>query len=121
MLSGCAGLSNIGKSPEEIVALRAKARWDAIVAGEWETAYGYSTPAFRKAIKLTGFMNIARSMVVRKGAEVQTVTCSDATCDVVVKVLFSPPLQGRGGGVLDTEVPERWVKEDGNWYIYQRF
>jgi len=115
-LAGCASFAALAPAPEQLVAERAEARWRALIAGDWEKAYGYSTPAFRSAIPLSGYMNMVRSAVTRKEVAVRGVTCADGMCEATVKLFFQAPMSK--GVTLDTEVRERWIEEDGIWYIY---
>ncbi len=120
LLSACAGLQEMGKTPEELVRMRAESRWQAIIAGDWESAYSFSTPAFRSAVGLAAFTDRLRGAANRKGVEIRSVTCQQATCDVVLRLVFQP-LMPRGHGELTTDMNERWVEVAGRWYVYQRF
>lgn len=118
MLQGCAGSAPFYGSPEEIVRARAEARWKAIIASDWARAYGFSTPAFRQSVSMDGFLNIVRSSAARTGAKVMGVECAGTACDVTVKVDFKTPLLK--GTALDTDVRERWVEVDNQWFFYQK-
>ncbi|HMB40230.1 MAG TPA: hypothetical protein VKO85_14215, partial [Wenzhouxiangellaceae bacterium] len=45
LLAAC---SEPPRAPEEIVAERAQARWDAVIAGDPESSYEYQTPGYRE-------------------------------------------------------------------------
>jgi len=117
MLAGCAAFAP--KAPELEVRERAQARWDALIAGNWEKAYSYSTPAYRKAVDLFGFRARSAGPVKLKSAEVVNARCRDLTCEVTVRVGFAP-LQ-RGYPETFTDLEDRWVLESGDWWRYERF
>ena len=120
VLAGCSSVGEIVQTPEQIVTERAQARWLAVIAGKWETAYSFATPAFRAAVDLESFANRLRGSATRKSVEVKSAACAETTCDVVLELAFEPAIK-RGYGLLKTDLTERWVKEEGRWYIYLRY
>jgi hypothetical protein len=59
-MAGCAGLGGLTKDspPKEkqaVVTERANARWAALIKGDIDTAYAYSSPASRKAVSIESF------------------------------------------------------------------
>ncbi|WP_347248995.1 hypothetical protein [Zoogloea sp.] len=117
LLAGCATIGS--REPEVDVAERAQARWGALVSGNWEKAYSYATPAYRKAVDLFGFRGRSAPAAKLKSAEVVNVKCKDATCDVTMRIGFAP-LQ-RGYPETTTDLEERWILEAGEWWRYERF
>jgi hypothetical protein len=117
-VAGCASLAP-GK-PEEVVRQRAQARWDALLAGEWKTAYGYMSPSYRALVEEKRFANQFGSGAGWVSAEVFKVTCADEKCTVVMEVKFKPILGMRAGNVATTSFEESWIREDGQWWMFQR-
>lgn len=117
-LTACASLQEIGKTPEEIVAMRAASRWNAIIAGEWETAYSYATSGYRGAVDLKGFIGRTSGMANRKSVDIRSVKCEASSCEVVVGMTYVPAQPGFGE--LTTEFSERWVEEEGRWFVHLR-
>lgn len=117
VLAGCASFAT--REPETDVRERAQARWDALVTGNWEKAYSFATPAYRKAVDLFGFRGRSAPAAKLKSAEVVNVKCKDATCDVTMRIGFAP-LQ-RGYPETTTDLEERWILEAGEWWRYERF
>jgi hypothetical protein len=117
VLAGCASFA--AREPETDVRERAQARWDALVTGNWEKAYSFATPAYRKAVDLFGFRGRSAPAAKLKSAEVVNVKCKDATCDVSMRIGFAP-LQ-RGYPETTTDLEERWILEAGEWWRYERF
>lgn len=118
-LQGCAG-SGLGATPEDIVRERAKSRWDALIAGQWEKAYNFSTPAYRNAVDLFGFRLRAGSPPGRlTGAEIVGVKCEESSCDATVRLSFFPLKSGFPE--LTAEHSERWVFSDGGWWRFEKY
>ncbi len=106
------------ESPEEIVRLRAEARWKALIARDFETAYNFATPAYRSAIDLAGFKARQGSAVSWNSAQVVKVSCQESLCEATIKVGFKAVQ--RGYPDMDTEFPERWVLEENRWWVHQK-
>lgn len=117
--TGCA-TSPQPAPPEQIVAQRAQARWDAMVAGDWETAYSFATPAYRNAIDLNGFRRRSGGQASWLGSEIRTVECEKDVCNVLVRLAFRP-IMLRDLPELHTDYDERWVLVDGDWWIFLKF
>ena len=104
-------------SPAEVkvaaVTERSNARWQAMIKGDFQTAYGMMTDASRKSVTLEGFRGRSRS-VVFKDAKVQKVSCEAESCKVDVFVTYDhPKLKGVGFPATET-----WVIEHGMfWYV----
>lgn len=117
VLGGCASL-DIGKTPEQIVAERAAARWNAIIASKWEDAYAYATPGYRAAISLEAFQGrTSNGAIRRQGAEVVKVACEQADrCVATVRLAYKPLMPNFP--VMHTDIDERWIDEGGHWCIH---
>ena len=119
-LSACATQPpGVPKSNEEIVAERAQARVDALLAGDLPAAWSYTTPGYRQ--RVTNPMHYS-STVGGSGnwisAEVGSVTCSsDEAC--TVRMMITYPLI-RGGLENTRPLEERWIKTEGQWWIFHR-
>lgn len=118
VLSGCALLKP--PPPEEVVRERAQARWNALLAGKFEDAYQFLSPASRNVVSLQRFRASIGGADTWKGAEVHKVTCSQADrCTVSIKVSYSAILRGRSLGTIDTSVEETWLLDAGQWWLPQ--
>lgn len=121
VVAGCAGAPATVQTPEDRVAQRAQARWDHLLQGRWDDAYGYFTPGYREANSLETFQ---RSMLGRRirwaSAQLQGVECESAErCIASVEIDFE--LIGGMPGVPQVESsrlsPEVWLRLDGEWYF----
>lgn len=117
-LAGCAAL---GPRPaEDIVRERAQARWNALLAGKFEDAYAYLSPATRNVVSLQRFRSSVGGAAAWKGAEVHKVTCNQPErCMVTVKVSYRPLLRGSSLGTIETSVEETWLLDAGQWWLPQ--
>jgi hypothetical protein len=106
--------ASTAKTLEDRVKERAAKRWEALIDGDLDTAYGF----FSKATKNTYPLELYR-VKMRPGlwreARVDTVKCSDEICDVTVILTID---HARIKGIV-TPVAERWIIQDGQaWYVY---
>lgn len=117
-LAGCAALSP--RSAEDIVRERAQARWNALVAGNFEEAYKYLSPASRSVVSLQRFRGSVGGAATWRSAEVHKVTCNQSErCTVSIKVRYSPALRVGTLGTIETSVEETWLFDAGQWWLPQ--
>lgn len=111
-LAGCATL---GQPPEVAVKERSQARWDALVKGDFDAAYGYMSPGSRA---VQSQANYAGSL--RKGfwtsAKVDRVVCATKqACDVELTIEYE--FQGHS---RKTPLKETWVREGSDWWYVKK-
>jgi len=110
VLVGCA--TPVGKSDEELITDRAQERWAAIIAGNYDKAYEYISPAGRSIVTAQGFKSSMKPGF-HKGARVVGVKCgTPEVCDVQLEIEYE--FQGKR---TKTPLPEKWVKQDGKWWF----
>lgn len=117
LLASCAALDT--RSPEEVVAERAQARWEALVAGNIQDAYQYYSPGYRSGVSAGALAGqVAGRQVQWKKANIHEVTCEEAVCRAVVFVDYQArsPLPRVGRLESSTRVEETWIESGGNWY-----
>ena len=97
----------------DVVRARATERWQAVIKGDLDKAYGFMSETSWQATSLDRFK--ARSRVAAfTGAEIQKVECEAEICRVDVFVTYDHRLM-KGVGM---PLRETWVIERGNaWYI----
>jgi hypothetical protein len=118
LLAGCASLS--GK-PEDIVRARAQARWDALLKGDFERAYGYISPGGRAVVPYPTYRGRIGGAVTWKSAEVASVTCETLEkCSVQVKVTYLPAMHRSAIGTIERHMEETWVVDAGQWWLVYR-
>lgn len=118
LLSACATTSTA--EPEDIVRDRAQARWDALLVGDFETAYSYYSPGFRSATSVVDFaIGIRMRKVQYLSAEYQDQSCENNVCTVQFKLGYrvAKPVPGVDNWESEGVVSEQWIKSDGEWWF----
>ena len=117
-LVGCASLR---PAPEEAVRKLATQRWQALLAGKFDQAYEFATPAFRK-LRSVDFYRTNRSAVPVKwvSAEVMRVDCEPQRCVAKVKLITRPIMPGFNKLNLETALEEVWIEENGQWWMFEK-
>ena len=109
-------------SPPEpqTVEERAQARWDHVVAREFEQAYEFMSPGYRATTPLHEYMIDIMSRPVRwTSAEVIGASCLEEVCRVSVEVTYQAV--GAPGPLRHLrparQIEERWLQVDGQWWF----
>jgi hypothetical protein len=116
MISACAATP---QSREDEIRLRAQARWDALLEGDYVTAHSYLSPGYRSTISAVDFEIEIRSRRVRyQSAEYQSQSCNENTCTVTMSIGFKvmEPVRGLPEWDSTSSVAEQWVRTDGEWW-----
>ncbi len=118
LLAACA--TTPPPTPEETVAARAQARWQAQLAGDFEKAYGYLTPASRALKPYAVWHGGIRGFTTWKSAEVASVTCETSEkCVARIKVVHQPVVLRKSLGSIDSAIDETWLFDDGQWWFLE--
>jgi hypothetical protein len=117
-LSACAHVAT-SATTEEIVHDRAQTRWNAQVAGDWEKAYSLFAPSYRAVVSSDAHRARLGAAAKLTEAEVTNVVCEAEVCTVRVRLGFAPVLKSRALPVESTHFEERWVLEEGHWWLFQ--
>jgi hypothetical protein len=116
LLAGCA----VNPAAQEQKVLdRAQARWDAVIAGDLESAYTYYSPGYRSATSVIDFAVEMRTRRVRyTSAKYVSHECGEARCTVKFLVGFRIPAPVPGMTVFDSTqlIEDTWVRTDGKWW-----
>lgn len=117
-LGGCASFLSV--PPEAIVTQRAQERLDALMSGQTEESYAYTTPGYRSIRTWQEYSRNWAGVGMWLSAEVTEVDCGDLAkpqrCDAVVFVEFKAPRLQQS----ETYLRESWLLIDRNWYFYQK-
>ena len=130
LLAGCAAPGAVSSSApaaavltpakaEDAVRVRAQQRWDWLVTGKYEDAYGYTTPAFRGLNTAQNYRNRFGTGASWTGARVQSVECATPE-RCTVQVADDTRVVARGfRDPITTSAVETWLLEEGQWWYYQ--
>lgn len=119
-MASCAVLQG---PPEQRVEARAKARYEALVARDYEKAHSFFTPSFRKSWTYREYLIMRPPVVQYRKAEVVSVKCdAQDSCSVGVNVSYTPTSDVRGAPralEISRFNEEKWIRVDGDWWLYQ--
>jgi len=108
-------------SKEAWVGQRALERMNALIAMDWEKAYGFMSPSRRKIVPYSVFEKRNRvAAILRKRAEVKKVDCNENTCDVSLMldhVYIGGVIDAMQGQENTSTVREKWVFIRDNWWF----
>ena len=108
-LGACAALDP--RSPEEKVAERARARWDALLKKDIKGAYEYLSPAKRSTMTLERYGGTI-TPGFWKSATVGAVKCESAqVCSVETTIEYQFK-----GERMSTPFKEKWINDGSNWW-----
>ena len=106
-------------SEGDTIDKRAQDRWDALLAGDYETAYSFYSPGFRSTTPMIDLAIRIRSQRVKwVSAEYKDHSCDESVCTVNVLVGFkvAKPVRGMKEWENSTLVHEQWIKTEGQWW-----
>jgi adenosylcobinamide amidohydrolase len=127
LLAGCAGLTkgplSQDASPEAVrsaVAARAKARWDALIRGDYEAAYAFLSPGTRATFPLQRYRATINPDFAYQAAEVAKVQCAEEKCDVTISLTYELKNSKIPVGQVTTPTFETWIIEQGQAWLLLR-
>ena len=104
---------------ENAVSVRAQQRWDWLMAGKFDDAYTYTTPAYRALNTAQDYRNRFSSGAKWVDPKVDSVTCEgDERCRVKIVLGIQVPARGFTKPTRSVII-ETWLPEDGQWWFYQ--
>jgi len=116
-------LSACATSPaarDEAVQQRAQARWDALLAGDYATAYTYLSPGYRSSMSVTDFEISFRTRRIQYlSADYLQHSCEEAVCTVQMTLGYkiARPMTGVPEWKSSSVVEERWINAGGEWWF----
>jgi hypothetical protein len=119
-MAGCAGLGVDSASPEGQVRKLAQARWDATLADEYEKVYNLTPPSYRALVSFKGYRSGIGNAAVVVGAKVISVRCTEDACTSMTELAYRHRQNLKSSEPSTMGLEERWIKEDGQWWLYQR-
>ena len=120
LLAACATPGGVTvESPQDVkiaaVTARAKARWQAVIDGNAEGAYGFLSPGSKAVTSFERYRARARLAGFRS-ADIESVECETEVCKVSLRVTLDHRLMSG----LSVPVEETWVLENGQyWYVWR--
>lgn len=119
LLAGCASTFT-SATPEDIVGKRAQQRVDLVLERKYDQAYEYLAPSYRTLNNVESYRGRFGDGAKLIEPKVANVECStEERCVVTVKLKILVVARGFGQPI-DSNMTETWLKEDGQWWYYQR-
>ena len=124
LILALAGLSACAATPgnqgtDRVIPERAQARWDALLAGDIETAYTYLSPGYRSTMSVVDYgISLSTRRVKWKSAEYLDHQCEEQRCAVSLKIGYSvaQPMPGVKAYESFNVRDETWIYTDGQWW-----
>lgn len=116
LVAGCAGLKPA--TPEEAVAERAQAYFDAVIAKDFKTSYALHAPSYRDRYNYDAHVLRSTSSGINYvAAKVLRVNCPSAeACVAMVELSYKAVgLRSPLKSPVTTMLEDRWVYIDGEW------
>lgn len=96
---------------------RVEARWAALVAGDFDRAYEFETPAYRKIYTAQQFRaRFGRDLRWKQARVVEIELRRPEVATVAVEIEYSIFASGRGMMEDKTVDTETWLRVDGQWW-----
>ena len=123
-LSGCATLQpgdseKWRESQRPVLKERAEARWNALIKGDIEKAYTFTTPDYRAVVSAQQYRGKYGRVADWRVARVVNVSYDVPTVAAVsVEVTYRVGIPGAGGELIETQksISEKWIYKDREWW-----
>jgi hypothetical protein len=116
LLSACAATQTNDNGIEE----RAQARWDALLAKDYATAYSFYSPGYRSSTTVVDFEISQRvRRVTWIDAKVGESSCTADVCTISTLATHRVvrPVPGITAWENDNLITEQWVRSNGEWWF----
>ncbi len=121
-LTGCASrVGSMATDKEQVVERRAQERLNHLKGKNYTQAYAYLAPSYRSVVSAESYGNQFGNGATWTDATVKSVKCeTDERCTVNVDLKVLVVARGFGSKPLPANLVETWLKEDGQWWFYQK-
>lgn len=102
------------------VSRRAAGRWDAIIAGDFRSAFGFLSPGMRRVVPFKYYQSKVKAAVTDwVEARVESAVCEIDVCALAIRVGF---VYKGGLGLMKDQassslIREKWLFSDGEWWL----
>lgn len=119
LVSACATLPS---NPPEQAEQRAQARLNALIAKDYKAVYAFFTPSYREKFPFEDWVRSRAPRATFLSARVTQVECATGdACEVQIESVYKAPrgVKAAPKGEIERVTAERWVRVDGDWWLYQ--
>jgi len=117
-VSSCA-IKGKSLSQKDVLSQRASAYWDLVINKQYDQAYQYEYPLFKKEMDVSIYVRKRSNPLTRyKEVEIESIEFREgdvADLEVLFKIELRPP-GAKKPGVVQAKRSDRWVKVKGIWY-----
>lgn len=116
LLSAC---TSVAPTQNDILEERVNARWSAILAKDYATAYSYYSPGFRAKTSATDLeIKLRMQRVKWTAARFIDKSCTEDVCTVNIDLNYrvASPVPGVASWDGFDKISEQWVRLDGEWW-----
>ncbi len=120
LLSACAAQQPQTTTTGDSVETRAQARWDALLARDFDTAYSLYSPGYRSSYSRVDFeIELRTRRIAYTSADVLESHCDGDACTVITNVGYriGSPVPGVPQWDSERRMEERWVRTEGEWWF----
>lgn len=106
-------------SQRPILQQRAEARWAALMRGDMEKAYEFTSPDYRAVATLQQFRGkYGRTLEWRVARAIDVIYDSPTVATVPVEVAYQTYLRGMPGNAFENKsvISEKWIYRDSQWW-----
>lgn len=112
--------ANTTQKAEEILQQRALARWDALIKRDFDLAYSFMSPAYRKLYSSAQYASNFGSVVKWQSVKVKEVVKEGSRAEIILDIFYQLAIPGAdlgdSVGVISKQVNETWLLSDGEWW-----
>lgn len=111
----------VAANQNDSLEVRSEKRWQHIIAGDFEGAYSYLSPGYRKTRAMADYVEALANRPVRwTDANYEDQACtSEDVCTVKVLIKFNLDMPVTNVGRVESldYLEEKWLRVDGVWYF----
>ncbi len=108
------------KDPKEVINVKAMERWNALKARDIDKAYSFLSPSMRELTPVSVYQKSKGDAIEYEDIKIQEIDCPGDAPEVCnVRVYITGTYVARKAPV-STSVIEKWIKEDGDWWFYDK-
>jgi hypothetical protein len=125
VMAACSAPEKLSESKKSVLIQRVSDRWQCLERNDYDCAYEFTSPAYRRVFSREMYVNRYFSQTERilTGVNLVAYDRDAAVASVRVGVMSGPlkntPSASRGIAVTPLSLDEAWLQSDGKWWYYE--
>ena len=125
VMAACSAPENLSESKKSVLIQRVSHRWQCLERNDYDCAYEFTSPAYRRVFSREMYVNRYFSQTERilTGVNLVAYDRDAAVASVRVGVMSGPlkntPSASRGIAVTPLSLDEAWLRSGGKWWYYE--